>query len=53
MVSITHAHDLVSNDKLILCFEEINLDGNDAYKGISPWNVGHPQPYFEAIIKKW
>lgn len=50
-VSITHAHYLISNDELIFCLEEINLDWNEAYKGIPPWDVGHPQPYFETIIK--
>jgi ubiquinone/menaquinone biosynthesis C-methylase UbiE len=27
------------------------LDWNEAYKGTPPWDVGHPQPVFEALIK--
>jgi ubiquinone/menaquinone biosynthesis C-methylase UbiE len=27
------------------------LDWNEVYKGTPPWDVGHPQPDFEAIIK--
>ncbi len=27
------------------------MDWNEAYKGTSPWDVGHPQPVFEALIK--
>ena len=27
------------------------MDWNEAYKGIPPWDVGHPQPIFEDLIK--
>ena len=27
------------------------MDWNEAYKGTPPWDVGHPQPVFEALIK--
>jgi len=27
------------------------LDWNEAYKGTPPWDIGHPQPVFEALIK--
>ena len=30
--------------------EEINLDWNEAYKGIPPWDIGHPQSVFETLI---
>jgi ubiquinone/menaquinone biosynthesis C-methylase UbiE len=31
--------------------EEISLHWNEAYKGTPPWDVGHPQPAFEALIR--
>ena len=27
------------------------MDWNEAYKGTPPWDIGHPQPVFEALIK--
>lgn len=27
------------------------MDWNEAYKGTPPWDVGHPQPVLEALIK--
>jgi ubiquinone/menaquinone biosynthesis C-methylase UbiE len=27
------------------------LDWNEAYKGTPPWDIGHPQSIFEALIK--
>ena len=27
------------------------LDWNEAYKGTPPWDIGHPQSVFEALIK--
>jgi len=26
---------------------------DEVYKGTPPWDVGHPQPVFEALVKKW
>jgi ubiquinone/menaquinone biosynthesis C-methylase UbiE len=31
--------------------EEINLDWDEFYKGTPAWDVGRPQPAFEALIK--
>ena len=28
------------------------MDWNEAYKGTPPWDIGHPQPVFEALIKE-
>lgn len=30
--------------------EEMSLDWNEAYKGTPSWDIGHPQPVFEALI---
>ncbi len=27
------------------------MDWNEAYKGTPPWDIGHPQQVFEALIK--
>ncbi len=27
------------------------MDWNEAYKGTPPWDIGHPQSVFEALIK--
>lgn len=48
---ISIQYKIVSNYSLIFCRGEINLDWNEAYKGTPPWDVGHPQPDFETIIK--
>ncbi len=30
----------------------MSLDWNEVYNGTPPWNIGHPQPVFEALIKE-
>lgn len=32
--------------------EEISLDWNEIYKGTPPWDIGYPQPVFEALVKE-
>jgi 2-polyprenyl-3-methyl-5-hydroxy-6-metoxy-1,4-benzoquinol methylase len=29
----------------------MNLFWNEVYKGTPPWDVGHPQPAFQALIQ--